>query len=374
MTVLTAAEDRRPLPVREAAVVTCTPAPAIDRVYLLPTVALGRVNRARVVSEEVAGKGVNVSRMLAGAAVPTRMVLPWSGEGTLLPPEAVVVPTTQPTRLHTIVIDAEGVTTNINEFAAALSDAEWSLLARRCRAAVEEIRAGWLLIGGSIPWPEDDAVIARLLGAATDAGARVAVDTSGSGLARIARRHGPSIALVKPNTAELAEATGTALHTRGDVVDAARRLIRCGIGAVLASAGADGIVYVDGGSALWATGPGVDRVVNTTGAGDAALAGFLSATATADPVGEGLIRAIRWSQAAVRSTHACPPPAEIGDVALRVSPLGRVDRDLPLSDPGDDLDPLPQTAAARRRPDAAAARSPRLPADHPTANHEGRLT
>ena len=51
--------------------------------------------------------------------------------------------------------------------------------------------------------------------------------------------------LIKPNRAELAEATGRQLLTVGDVVEAAKELRSRGVGAVLASLGADGAVLVD---------------------------------------------------------------------------------------------------------------------------------
>lgn len=316
-------------------VVTITPAPAIDRVYMLDDVVLGSVNRARVVSEELAGKGVNVSRLLATAGAPTRMVLPWAGDRSLLPRYAVPVPVQHPTRLHTVVVDRTGATTNINEFAPALSAREWQSL---CEAAVDGIRdldADWLLVGGSIPWPTGGADVLRsLFSAARDAGARVCVDTSGETLRRIAAEAGELVDLVKPNLAELHGATAMPLQTRDDVVSAAQRLRSSGVAAVLASAGSDGMVHVDRGGAHWASADPVD-VVNTTGAGDSALAGFLAASPSggADTLYTALTRAVSWGQAAVRSASAVP--AHLPDAAVHV---GTVDTGLALSE----THPLPR--------------------------------
>ena len=45
-------------------VVTLTPAPTLDRTYFVKNLVEGGVNRAERVGEELAGKGINVSRGL----------------------------------------------------------------------------------------------------------------------------------------------------------------------------------------------------------------------------------------------------------------------------------------------------------------------
>ena len=84
--------------------------------------------------------------------------------------------------------------------------------------------------------------------------------------------------LVKPNAEELADVTGRTLQSLGDVADAAQLLLARGVRTVLVSLGGDGALLVD------AELPGplhgtadVGRVVNTVGAGDAFLAGWLAA-------------------------------------------------------------------------------------------------
>jgi fructose-1-phosphate kinase PfkB-like protein len=83
---------------------------------------------------------------------------------------------------------------------------------------------------------------------------------------------------------------------------AARTLIDHGCESILVSLGADGALYVDAEFASHAEARTAD-IVNTVGAGDALLAGFVSA-------GGGLAAlatAIAWSVAAVRSpgTRMC---------------------------------------------------------------------
>jgi 1-phosphofructokinase len=91
--------------------------------------------------------------------------------------------------------------------------------------------------------------------------------------------------IIKPNAEELASAVGRTLHTVGDVIDAARELCDHGIETVLASLGADGMIAVTR-DREWAARTAPVKVINTVGAGDATLAGFLSAV-TSNPIAAG---------------------------------------------------------------------------------------
>jgi 1-phosphofructokinase len=99
---------------------------------------------------------------------------------------------------------------------------------------------------------------------------------------------------------ELAATVRRSLNTVGDVVDAARELIDAGVETVLASLGADGAIVVTSNDALWARSPRA-AAVNTTGAGDAALAGFLSVWTGNDPaqLSAAIVRAVSWGYLAV---------------------------------------------------------------------------
>jgi 1-phosphofructokinase len=137
-------------------------------------------------------------------------------------------------------------------------------------------------------------------------GVRVALDTSGEPLQYWARRGAATV--MKPNAEELASAVGRTLHTLGDVIDAAREVCAHGVKCVLASLGADGMVAVTADGAWHARTPPV-HVINTVGAGDATLAGFLSAVATNSvsddaygvgfDVPHGVATAVQWGAVAV---------------------------------------------------------------------------
>lgn len=313
-------------------VVTLTAAPAIDRVYFLNRMEPGCVNRVHSVETYLAGKGVNVARALKLAGNTALAVVPISSEDLASAEKessaralfrSLDVPSR--TRINAIVVDTRGVTTNFNEAAKPLTGHEWTQLCELVIESLREIDAGWLVLGGSLPVNLDtgEEVDPRpLFRAARARGVSICLDTASSGLQKWANPLEP-LDLIKPNTAELAELAGMPLQTLGDVVTAANILRRRGVRTVLASLGPDGILEVSKGQSLWARGPAAE-VKNTTGAGDAALAGYLSAlpnnsSAAPSPVTthQALSRAVSWgAQAVQQPTTVLPRIAAAADIAI----------------------------------------------------------
>lgn len=76
---------------------------------------------------------------------------------------------------------------------------------------------------------------------------------------------------LKPNRAEAEVLTGIVITDRGDLEQAVRAFIELGVRRVFISLGAEGLFFGDADGSGWVTAPRV-RVVNATGAGDAAMA------------------------------------------------------------------------------------------------------
>jgi 1-phosphofructokinase len=319
---LTGAHSLVPSETALSRVVTLTPAPAIDRVYFLNRVEPGCVNRVQKVETYLAGKGVNVARALQLAGNRTLAVVPISGEDLITAENessaralfrGLEVPSR--TRINAIVVDAEGVTTNFNEVARPLTGREWIQLCELVLKSLHEIDAGWLVVGGSLPinLETGEEVDPRpLFQAARSQGVSICLDTSSAALMKWANPLEP-LDLIKPNTTELSELTGIPLQTLGDVVTAANILRDRGVRTVLASLGPDGILEVSERGSLWARGPSAE-VKNTTGAGDAALAGYLSALPNKRPGAPGrdtilkaLSRAVSWGTQAVQQPTTILP-------------------------------------------------------------------
>lgn len=319
------------------AVVTLTPAPVIDRIHRIDALDPGRVHRADVARESTSGKGLNVARGLRTAGRRALAVLPLGAEDAATALRGLdermlrVIPVAGRIRRNTCLIEQDGRTTNINEPAVPIGAADWARVIDGAIEAIEEAAAAWLVISGSLPEGGDGALLdlAPLIDAARARDVRVAVDSSGPALQRWGRSE--RVELIKPNLDELAALVGRPLRTIGAAVEAAQEIAGSGARLVLASLGPDGALAVTAESVHWASAeaPGV---VNTTGAGDAFLAGFLAAALPdgAIETDTGLLQAVAFG------AHAVSLPTTVLE-AIETAPAGRlgaVDRDRVLQAPG----------------------------------------
>ncbi|UNX53851.1 1-phosphofructokinase family hexose kinase [Georgenia sp. TF02-10] len=117
-------------------IVTLTANPSLDRTAALAgPLARGGVNRARAVTVEPGGKGVNVARVVTLAGQPALAVLPADPAGPLVAALArlgvphLSAPTTSAARTNLTVTEPDGTTTKINEPGVPLSEAEAAVLA-----------------------------------------------------------------------------------------------------------------------------------------------------------------------------------------------------------------------------------------------------
>lgn len=328
-------------------ILTVTLNPSLDRTVEVDRLVRGAVQRATATHLHPGGKGVNVSRALLANGVPSRAVLPVAGpEGAeiveLLEAEhvgATVVPVSGRTRSNITVAEADGTVTKINEPGAELTPEELDVVL--ARAMEDAVPGGWLVLCGSLPPGAPVDAYARMTRRASDAGLRVAVDTSGPAFA-LAVAAGPD--LVKPNAEELAEAVGRPLTSRGEVAEAAHELQAAGARTVLVSLGGAGAMLVTADGEVRVGESVAAEPRSTVGAGDAFLAGFLahdelsgtrgSAAAgrdVADPDG-ALLRALSWGAAAVQLPGSqMPCPADIDPGAARLLPAASLD--LRLTEP-----------------------------------------
>lgn len=234
------------------------------------------------------GKGVNVSRVVAANGRSTVAVLPVGGHDGDHLVEALttdgialrIVRIRGRIRSNVTVLEPDGTATKLNEPGPAIDADE---AGRLIDAALEAAAGtGWLVGSGSLPPGAPTGLYAdlvRRVARLRDSGPAVAIDVTGEELLAAAAA---GAALVKPNTAELAEVAGTGLHTVDDVVRAAADLRRLGAGAVLASMGSDGAVLVAE-HGTWFAHADVRGFVSPIGAGDTLLAGFLLGGALDNP-------------------------------------------------------------------------------------------
>jgi 1-phosphofructokinase len=317
-------------------IVTVTPNPAIDVTLTVATLDVGEVNRTTSKHRDPAGKGINVARALAKNGFSTIAVFPadpvngsWIVRALA---EAGVESSSTPiigeVRNNITIVDEAGRTTKINEPGPVVTPAEIHSLAEKLEWRLDE-NPTWLVAAGSLPVGLDADFLVDLGHRAAAKGVRYAVDTSGATLARVAASGVPD--LIKPNLEELEELAGRPLHTVGDVIDAARKVLPSG--EVVVSLGENGALLVTESVVLWAGHPPV-VADSTVGAGDSALAGYLSIR---EPGTFGSVRhaalatAVAWGTAAVTLPGTTVPgPGDI-DVAP-VSVIDNPDRNTQIKE------------------------------------------
>lgn len=255
---------------------TVTLNPSLDYHLYTERLTLGGTNRAAREDLTFGGKGINVSVILTRLGIPNvalGFVAGFTGD-------ELCRRLTDAGLTHDMIRLEQGMTrinvklhaaaeTEINAAGPAVTAEAMEILMRKLETLC---RGDTLVLSGSIPpsWPRETyaTVMTRLTGK----GIRCVVDAEGEALAATLP-HRPF--LIKPNRRELSALAGRELTEREDIVTAARDLQARGAQNVLVSLGGDGaILLTEEGGCYTADALG-SRPVNTVGAGDSMVAGFL---------------------------------------------------------------------------------------------------
>ena len=296
-------------------ILTVTPNPALDLTWHVDRLIEGATHRADAGAARAGGKGLNVARVahaegsdvLAVTTTGGRVGAEFAAELAASGVPHALVPVAADTRRSIAVVDAaRGDTTIINERGANPTDVEWAALLAEVVERLPSARV--LVVSGSLPPGAPESLLPMLIAVGKDVGVPVIVDTSGPALLRAADA---GATVLKPNAAELVEATGIP-----DPVEGARSLLARGAELVLLSLGAEGMLAVTASDLVHAR---LDEPLagNPTGAGDAGVAAcaVLYADGVRDPE-QILRRATAWSAAAVLAPLA-------GDISPRWTALER---------------------------------------------------
>lgn len=343
-------------------IVTLTANPSLDRtIELNAPVLRGQVQRAIWAGQQPGGKGVNVSRAVAGAGHATQALLPGDIDDPVLTGLDSIglghdsVRTGMPIRSNITVTEPDGTTTKINEPGSPLSASSQTELLDLVASRAAE--AAWVVLAGSLPPGVGHDFYACAIERIRELPdpPLIAVDTSGAPLAE-ALRQSPDV--IKPNAEELAELLGAAglLETAGlrsvsdTSEDASERLRTDEILAIaarlesspeltaratqtllnasgprprsiLATLGAGGAVFAIPDAAWHAQHPPME-VVSTVGAGDSTLAGYLLGRVEGEEPRAALSRAVAYGAAAARLRGTgVPTPTDVRLDAVTVRPL-----------------------------------------------------
>ena len=256
-------------------IVTVTCSPAVDYVVELPSFREGEINRAAKENIFPGGKGINVSRVLSNFGIPslaTGFLGGFTGNYILerLKEEGIMcdfVRVDGITRVNwkiaaPVETAIDGVGPNYNE-----QDIE-ELFEKLCNRERGDI----ICFCGKFPKTMTDEQYVNLLSKLHEKGIQFVVDTYGKRLLQALPFH-PF--LVKPNKEELEETLEVSLNDDESLKKAAFDLILKGAEQAMVSLGEDGLLYVDRqGNVIKVKAP-QGNVVNTVGAGDSTVAGFL---------------------------------------------------------------------------------------------------
>ena len=130
-----------------------------------------------------------------------------------------------------------------------------------------------LVISGSVPGTLPGDMYERIMARLDGRGVRIVVDAERDLLTRVLP-YKPF--LVKPNNIELGDIYGVTLKTRDEVVPYAKRMQEAGAQNVLVSMAGEGGVLVAADGQVFQSPAAKGTVVNSVGAGDSSVAGFLA--------------------------------------------------------------------------------------------------
>ena len=269
---------------------TVTFNPAIDYVvHLSGGLKPGAINRNQSEEYQFGGKGINVSNVLKTLGYDTvalGFVAGFIGDGLEKGLAAMDLSTDfihvaeGMTRVNVKVKAAEE--TEINGIGPVITDSDMAKLYEKLdRIGPEDT----LVLSGSIPkcLPGDtyEKIMAHLEGR----GIRVAVDAEKDLLVNVLKYH-PY--LIKPNNHELGEIFGKVLKTDEEIVECAAELQKRGGRNILISMAGDGAILLDEAGQSHRIGCPKGKVVNSVGAGDSMVAGFLAGVLKTNDYGYAL--------------------------------------------------------------------------------------
>ena len=262
---------------------TVTLNPCLDYVTGTDGLKIGELNRTKYEEIYVGGKGINVSLVLqelgcesvcfgflagfvgdaiegylAQSGVETDFVRLFSGNS----------------RINVKI--KSGVETEINARGPHISEEEKNIFLDKLDVLTN---GDYIIISGSVPPSLPDDIYETILKRIENKGVRAVVDASGALLEK-SLKYRPF--LIKPNNTELGELFGVDIKTAEDAEPYARKLKDMGAGNVLVSLGKEGALLIDEGGRVLKM-PAFDgAVVNTVGAGDSMVAGFVAGMISGD--------------------------------------------------------------------------------------------
>ena len=256
---------------------TVTFNPSIDYIVRLEQFTAGEINRVNYEQILPGGKGINVSIVLKNLG----------HESTALGFLAGFTGVAMQQMLHSFGVTDDFVRLNdgfsrINVKIKAESETEINgqgpviteEAQRALFAKLDRLTSGdTLVLAGSIPNTLPDDIYERIMEHLEGRGIRIVVDATKNLLRRVLK-YRPF--LIKPNNHELGEMFGVELKTDDDIIFHAKKLQEEGATNVLISMAGDGAILLTAEGVFYRSAAPKGTLVNSVGAGDSMVAGFLA--------------------------------------------------------------------------------------------------
>ena len=256
---------------------TVTFNPSIDYIVRLENFTAGEINRVNYEQILPGGKGINVSIVLKNLG----------HESTALGFLAGFTGVAMQQMLHSfgvtddfvrlddgfsrinVKIKAESETEINGQGPVITEEAQRALFAKLDRLTSGDT----LVLAGSIPNTLPDDIYERIMEHLEGRGIRIVVDATKNLLRRVLK-YRPF--LIKPNNHELGEMFGVELKTDDDIIFHAKKLQEEGATNVLISMAGDGAILLTAEGVFYRSAAPKGTLVNSVGAGDSMVAGFLA--------------------------------------------------------------------------------------------------
>ena len=256
---------------------TVTLNPSIDYVIKVDKLTTGNINRVNEEHVYPGGKGINVTRILKSLDndnIALGFVSGFTGD--------YIINSLQELNLKSDFIKVKEGFTRIN--VKVKSEKETEINGQGPKISEEELNQFYkvidklvdgdiLILSGSIPSCLDERLYESIMKKVEDRDIKVIVDATKNLLLNVLK-YKPF--LIKPNNHELAEMFNVELNSTEDVVFYARKLKEMGAQNVLISMGKEGALLVTENDEVFASSVAKGEVVNSVGAGDSMVAGFIA--------------------------------------------------------------------------------------------------
>ena len=255
---------------------TVTLNPSIDYVIKMDHLNTGHVNRVNSENVYPGGKGINVSRILKTLGkdnVATGFISGFTGD--------FIEKSLHDLKVSSDFIKLENGFTRIN--VKVKSDEETEINGQGPHISDEKLqelfdklarlnKGDILVLAGSIPSTLDESLYEKIMVKVKEIGIKVVVDATKNLLLNVLKFN-PF--LIKPNNHELEEIFDVKLHNMDDIATYAKKLQDMGARNVLVSMGKDGALLLTEDEDIYVSSAPKGNVINSVGAGDSMVAGFI---------------------------------------------------------------------------------------------------